>query len=369
MLYAKRTMAAILAATMALAPLAGCAAGGNDTGAQQQAQEEQKATIDYMVLVNKQNKLPDDWEANLDLVEEESLLYDDPVRVERGAYEAYKGLKEDLAKEDVHVELDSAYRSVAEQQEIVEDFTKKYGEDYVKLYVAVPGYSEHHTGLAIDLFLVIDGKQVYENEEMVAHPEVWEKVHAKLADHGFILRYLEGKEDITGYSYEPWHIRYVGDAKVAHEIMDKGITLEEYLGVDDEARKANAAAEAEAAAASEANYEVDYGASQMYSHEDIDAAVKAVMAEFDTWDGCTMKEIAVADDDTCAADLEYCNSVREEGTPEYDQAIVLVSSFHSPSAKEAEGTAWEPDTDYNDWTWHLARTGSGEWNLLTWGYA
>lgn len=64
----------------------------------------------------------------------------------------------------------------------------------------------------------------------VQYPEIWAKIHAKLADHGFILRYLDGKEAITGYSYEPWHIRYVNDVTIAKEIMDKGITLEEYLG-------------------------------------------------------------------------------------------------------------------------------------------
>ena len=104
------------------------------------------------------------------------------------------------------------------------------------------------------------------------------------------------------------------------------------------------------------------------SNEDIDAAIETVMAEFGTWDGCTMKKIAYSDDETSKDDLEYCNSLREEGTDEYDQAMVLVSSFHSPSAEKAEGTAWEPDTDYNDYTWHLARTANGEWKLLTWGY-
>ena len=62
------------------------------------------------------------------------------------------------------------------------------------------------------------------NEDMVNYPEIWEKIHAKLADHGFILRYLEGKEKITGYNYEPWHIRYVDDAGIAKEITDKGLS-------------------------------------------------------------------------------------------------------------------------------------------------
>jgi D-alanyl-D-alanine carboxypeptidase len=65
---------------------------------------------------------------------------------------------------------------------------------------------------------------------MIAEPEIFAKIHAKLADYGFILRYLPWKEDITGYGYEPWHLRYVWDVNVAKEIMDKWITLEEYLG-------------------------------------------------------------------------------------------------------------------------------------------
>lgn len=191
---------------------------------------EVTAEVDYMVLVNKENKLPDGWEAKLPITKLQNSLGDD-VEVESGAYDAYLKLKSDLEKEGVKVDIDSAYRSMEAQQEIIDDFTVKYGEDYVKKYVAVPGFSEHHTGLALDLYLNIDGKDVYMNEDMVKYPEVWEKIHAKLADRGFILRYLEGKEKITGYNYEPWHIRYMGDVNVAKKITAKGITLEEYLNV------------------------------------------------------------------------------------------------------------------------------------------
>lgn len=184
---------------------------------------------DYMVLVNKENRLPENWEEQLELVEITNSLGDD-VQIEAKAYEAYLDLWGTLGAEGVFIGLDSAYRSVAEQQRIVEDFTKRYGEDYVKQYVAVPGFSEHHTGLALDLFLIIDGKDVYLNEDMVQYPEIWAKIHEKLAEFGFILRYPEGKEEITGYSYEPWHIRYIGDAGKAAEITEKGLTLEEYLG-------------------------------------------------------------------------------------------------------------------------------------------
>ena len=181
------------------------------------------SAIDYMVLVNKENPLPDNWEKEVSLTEYTNSLGDE-VKTESRAYEAYQKLRKDFEADDVHVDLDSAFRSVEAQQEIVDDFTKRYGEDYVKKYVAVPGYSEHHTGLALDLYLNIDGQDVYMNEDMVNYPEIWEKIHAKLADHGFILRYLEGKEKITGYNYEPWHIRYVDDAGIAKEITDKGLS-------------------------------------------------------------------------------------------------------------------------------------------------
>lgn len=184
--------------------------------------------IDYLALVNKENPLPDGWEIALETVHIVNTVGDD-VEVEKKAYEAYLKLKEALEKEDIHIELDSARRSIAAQQDIVERFTEKYGEDYVKRYVAVPGYSEHHTGLALDLYFRLNGEDVYYNEDMVQYPEIWEKIHAKLADFGFILRYLEGKEAITGYNYEPWHIRYIDSAEIAEKIAERGITLEEYL--------------------------------------------------------------------------------------------------------------------------------------------
>lgn len=190
-----------------------------------------ESDIDYLALVNKENPLPEGWEEALNTVTMTNSVGDE-VEVEKAAYDAYLELKAALEKKGVYIDLDSARRSIAEQQDIVDRYTVKYGEDYVKQYVAVPGYSEHHTGLALDLYFHLegpDGPEVYYNEDMVQYPEVWEQIHKELAAHGFILRYLEGKEAITGYSYEPWHIRYVGNTRIAKEIMEKNITLEEYL--------------------------------------------------------------------------------------------------------------------------------------------
>lgn len=189
-----------------------------------------KKGIDYLALVNKQNKLPDDWESTVELVEVKNA-YDEDIKVEKKAYEKYLELKEDLAKDGITIELDSAYRSVQRQQDLWDEWSAdpEKGPEYVKKYVAVPGYSEHHTGIAIDICLRINGELVYENEDMIKEKELFAKIHEKLSKYGFILRYLEGKDDITGYSYEPWHFRYIDSPEIAKEIMDKGLTFEEYL--------------------------------------------------------------------------------------------------------------------------------------------
>ena len=190
--------------------------------------------INYLVLVNKLNALPEGWEEAL-ITTTITNSVGDEVEVEVRTYDAYLALKEDLEKnEGIYIELDSARRSVAAQQDIMDRFIEKYGADYAAKTVATPGYSEHHTGLALDLYFRLRGEDgqftgVYYNEDMVKYPEIWEKIHARLAGYGFILRYPEGKEQITGYGYEPWHIRYVDSADIAKEITNQGITLEEYL--------------------------------------------------------------------------------------------------------------------------------------------
>ena len=199
------------------------------------AEKEKSAEgIDYLVLVNKRSALPEGWEDALQTVTVMNSVGDE-VEVEAKAYDAYLALKEDLEENDgIYLELDSARRSFAAQQDIMDRFTEQYGADYAAKTVAAPGFSEHHTGLALDLYFRLkgdDGKftDVYYNEDLVQYPEVWEKIHAKLAGYGFILRYPEGKEQITGYSYEPWHIRYLDNAEIAKEITEEGLTLEEYL--------------------------------------------------------------------------------------------------------------------------------------------
>ena len=148
-----------------------------------------KKKIDYLVLVNKQTKLPDDWEETVELADAKDFE-GGTIQVEKEALEQFYKLQEDLHKEGVDIVLDSAYRSVAKQQKLWDEWSAdpEKGPEYVKKYVAVPGYSEHHTGLAIDIAIEKDGKVIYDNDEMIAERDIFAKIHAKLADYGFILR-------------------------------------------------------------------------------------------------------------------------------------------------------------------------------------
>ena len=302
--------------------------------------------IDYMVLVNKLNPLPDWWEDSVETVHMTNSTGGD-VEVEKKAYDAYLELKADLEAEGVFVDLDSARRSIADQQRIMDDFTKQYGADYAKKTVAEPGYSEHHTGLALDLYLIIDGKNVDENEDMMQYPEIWTKIHAKLAEHGFVLRYLKGDEHITGYGYEPWHIRYIDDPAIAKEITDAGITFEEYK-------------------AGKVYPEVvyDYGASEIYKTEELEEAAVQVKCQFASFAGCELHNLRYAGDECNSKEnLDWLNSL-DEGK-NYTQVVELLTDFHSPVEG---GGAWEPDKEYTDYQWWLAREDGKGWQLLSWGY-
>ena len=182
----------------------------------------------YLTLVNRNHKLPDDWLDHIDLVSDFDP-WGDEVKVERETLAHFEELSAFLLSEyGIDIKLDSVYRSVADQEWLWNEFKEKYGEEYCQQYVAKPGYSEHHTGLAVDICLVKDGEIINDNDQMLAEEEIFFRVHQHLAEYGFILRYPPGKEDITGYAYEPWHLRYVGE-HAAFDITGRGITLEEYL--------------------------------------------------------------------------------------------------------------------------------------------
>jgi D-alanyl-D-alanine carboxypeptidase len=127
----------------------------------------------------------------------------------------------------------SVYRSIELQTKLFNNQVAKWtaqgyseaeAEDKAATVVARPGTSEHNLGLATDIL----GSGYSSLEESFENTDAFAWLESHCAEYGFILRYLKGKEDVTGVTYEPWHYRYVG-VEVATEIMSRGITLEEYL--------------------------------------------------------------------------------------------------------------------------------------------
>ena len=336
-------MKKLLVLVLALAMVCILSACGGKKDAQK---ETKKDGIDYKVLVNKLHKLPDNWEKEMKTFSFTNTV-GDKVEVEKKAYNAYMKLKADLKKSKVFVDLDSAYRSVKEQQRIMDDFIKDYGEDYAKKTVAEPGYSEHHTGLALDLYLIIDGKDVTENEDMMQYPGTWTEIHKKLAKYGFILRYLRDKEQITGYGYEPWHIRYIDDPKAAKEIMDKMETFENYLG-----------------AAKDTDPKIDLGTSKLWKNDELHDATVTIKCQFASWDGCTLESIKYEGDKyNTPKNIKLLNSLNKKGN--YKKIAKFVMNFKTP--KKGWGTL-EPNKEYKDYNWWLAQNKDGDWDVVTFGY-
>mgnify|MGYP001103167347 CR=1 FL=1 len=131
-----------------------------------------------------------------------------------------------MLKENLKIYAGSTYRSYSYQEGLYNRYVKKDGFKEAETYSARAGYSEHQLGLAVD---IVNGKWDYLSE----NDKEYDYLVKNSYKYGFILRYPEGKEDITKYSYEPWHIRYVGK-NLAKEIYNNGdyLTLEEYFGID-----------------------------------------------------------------------------------------------------------------------------------------
>ena len=302
--------------------------------------------MNYLIAVNKQNPLLPDWEKQIRTIHFTNCVGDD-VEVEEKAYKAYLKLKEKLEDEGIFVDLDSALRSISAQQKIVDDFTQKYGNDYTAKTVARPGYSEHHTGLALDLILIVDGKIIYENEDLVMFTEIWQRIHELITDYGFILRYPKGKEHITGYAYEPWHIRYLDDVDIARRIVTEGVTLEEYLGL-----------------VKDSDPKIDYGDSKLYTKQQIYEAIVRVKCQLAFWKGVELQSIRYAGDGCLNEEnLKWLNSISKG--KKYSGIIELLCDFHT-SAEDC-GTL-EADHEYKDHQWWLACEEDGDFDIVTFGY-
>lgn len=135
--------------------------------------------------------------------------------------QAFDVLQKAAAKEGLNLYISSGYRSYTRQENIYNNYVKQDGKDKADTYSARAGYSEHQTGLCFDLNTIDDS--------FANTPESkWLEKHAQ--EYGFIIRYPKGKENVTGYQYEPWHLRYLG-TELAERVYESGLCLEEYLGI------------------------------------------------------------------------------------------------------------------------------------------
>ena len=184
----------------------------NDSSSEPEANEHKMEVIDGITYVdgimiaNKSYPLPASYDPGL-LPEVEQAFYE---------------MSAAAAQDGISLFISSGYRSHFAQEQLYNDYVMRDGKEAADTYSSRPGYSEHQTGYTIDVNNPSD--------DFRGTPEAkWIAEHC--SDYGFIVRYPEGKEDITGYEYEPWHIRYLG-VETAKAVEASGLCLEEYLGID-----------------------------------------------------------------------------------------------------------------------------------------
>ncbi len=174
---------------------------------------------DY-ILVNKYIYLGEDYVP--DNLEDISTNYSrSGMRLVSSAKDAFETLAEQALKDNKKVIAMSSYRSYQYQVNLYNRYVANEGVNAADTYSARPGYSEHQTGLCVDVY---DGVIDYTNFEK---SDSYNWMMDNAYKYGFILRYPKGKENITGYQYESWHYRYVGK-KIAKYIHDNDITFDEY---------------------------------------------------------------------------------------------------------------------------------------------
>ena len=238
-MLAKRFLA-VLAAVMLVAGLSSCAGALPDYDYSFDMDEYKNAitTRDkaYLVLINKQNPLGESYAPDqLSALPTSLTLYGKNVEMESTAAKAAEAMLRELRAQGFSdICITSGYRTYDYQQKLFNTYlgqemakhpgwTEEQCRAEVLTYSARPGESEHQSGLCLDL---ISTKNPVLDESFAQNP-----AYAWLCENahyfGFILRYPEGKESVTGYSYEPWHYRFVG-ADAAAKIHEKGTTLEEY---------------------------------------------------------------------------------------------------------------------------------------------
>ncbi|MGH2585549.1 MAG: M15 family metallopeptidase, partial [Dehalococcoidia bacterium] len=188
---------------------------------------EQPAAVagEQQCLVTKKQALSPDYVPNDLTLLPERLIANNGVQLRQQAADAVVKLVDAAQGEDFTLFVLSGFRSYQEQEKILDQEVQLYGKQTAEKQVAPPGHSEHQLGLAADI--TCDRAPYELAEDFGNWPEgLW--LAAGAAKFGFVVSYPRGKEPITGYIYEPWHIRYVG-LPLAEEVAASGLTLTEFL--------------------------------------------------------------------------------------------------------------------------------------------
>ncbi|WP_297992925.1 M15 family metallopeptidase [uncultured Clostridium sp.] len=180
----------------------------------------------YFILINRENRLSENYVPdNLIEISSRFLNYAEDDNLESTASEALNRMFNAAMEDGISLIGVSGYRSYDMQRRLYDTRMMREGEAQTRSYTAEAGASEHQTGLAIDI--LSDEYSVL--DEGFENTRAFKWLNENCYKYGFILRYLKGKEDITGYNYEPWHFRYIGNEEAAMEIMNRGLTFEEYI--------------------------------------------------------------------------------------------------------------------------------------------
>lgn len=188
--------------------------------------------MDYSMLVNKNNPL-DKYFVIEKLVsvgkcyDEDTSTYSDcDILLEERTTICLMAMLEEVNKIDDKKQVipNSGYRDIVSQQRVMDYYIELEGLEKAMKRVSIPGTSEHHTGLAVDLAVLINDSELINLDDA---KEQFDFIMENAYRYGFILRYPSSKEDITGIMYEPWHFRFVG-IELAKYLYFNSLTLEEY---------------------------------------------------------------------------------------------------------------------------------------------
>ncbi|MFJ5566555.1 D-alanyl-D-alanine carboxypeptidase family protein [Lysinibacillus xylanilyticus] len=217
-----------IALLMMILIVSGCS--GNEQNKQQIQQEF--LTVDdpesITVLVNKKYAFPEGYEPKDLVYPNVPFIFNEKIEkrmMREEAAEYLENMFNAANKQNIHLAGVSAYRSSQTQTTLFNNYVERDGIEKAKTYSAVPGTSEHQSGLAIDVS-GSDGSCAADDCFANTEEAAWLEDNAH--KYGYIIRFPKDKENITGYQYEPWHIRYVG-VNLATELYNNGLTLEEYF--------------------------------------------------------------------------------------------------------------------------------------------